>query len=386
MCMSWKQVVFPVIIFLVFLLSFIPAAVSQTWISGVDVATTMNEATIQWVTAVPANSQIKYGTNGNYGRRNNLDPALRVVHGMTLGGLSAGRAYHFRVLAADASGALVTSMDYMFTTAPLPIAVSVTPVTATVASEGTLQFSATVSNSSDASVTWKTTAGTVSSGGLFQAPMVTLDQTVTVTAISVTDPTKSNSATVTVKTPAAVLAVSPPMLSFSAQQGGANPEPANISVTNTGGGALTFAVSTDAAWLSVSPPSGSVPSSPQVAIGIAGLGPGTYSGHVTVSAVGTTGSSVTVAVTLTITAPPVAHSVDLSWSPSASSNVVAYNAYRSTTAGGPYTLLASAIAGVTYTDHAVLPGTTFFYVVTAVDDAALESGYSMEAKAAVPSP
>jgi hypothetical protein len=55
-------------------------------------------------------------------------------------------------------------------------------------------------------------------------------------------------------------------------------------------------------------------------------------------------------------------------------------------AGGPYTLLASAIAGVTYTDHAVLPGTTYFYVVTAVDDGALESEYSIEAKAVVPSP
>ena len=34
-----------------------------------NVAVTTDEATIQWVTAAPANSQIKYGVNGNYGRR-----------------------------------------------------------------------------------------------------------------------------------------------------------------------------------------------------------------------------------------------------------------------------------------------------------------------------
>ena len=374
-----------VVILFFALLIFLPAAFSQTWISGVDVAVTTNAATIQWITAVPANSQIKYGANANYGRRNILDPVLRNVHGMTLGGLSAGKLYHFRVLSADGTGSLVTSMDYTFTTAALPIAVSVTPVTATVTSEGTLQFSATVSNCSDVSVTWRATAGSITSTGLFHAPIVTVDQTVTVTATSVADPTKSNSATVTVKPSPPALSVTPAGLSFSAQAGGANPEPANISVTNTRGGALTYAVSTDAAWLSVSPPSANAPSSPRVAVGIAGLIPGTYTGHVTVSAAGATGSPATVAVTLTITAPPVAHYVDLSWRASTSDHVVGYNAYRSTTAGGPYTLLASAIADVTYTDHAVLAGTTYFYVVTAVDDGALESGYSTEVQAVVPS-
>jgi hypothetical protein len=255
-----------------------------------------------------------------------------------------------------------------------------------VASEGTLQFSATVSNSSDVSVTWQTTAGSITSAGLFRAPAVTNDQTVTVTATSVADPTKSNSATVTVKPSHAALAVTPAGLSFSAQAGGANPEPANISVTNTGGGSLPFTASTDAAWLSVSPASGRAPSSPQVAVGIAGLVPGTYTGHVTVSAANATGSPVTVAVTLTITEPPTAHTVSLSWTASTSDNVVGYNAYRSLTAGGPYSLLASAISDVNYTDYAVLAGTTYFYVVTAVDDRALESGYSMEVRAAVPSP
>jgi hypothetical protein len=370
----------------VLLVSLTQAAFAQTWINSVSVSTTTTTATIRWTTAVPANSQIKYGTTQNYGRRNGLDSSLVTAHAMTLSSLVAETSYHFRAMSADASGALVTSMDYTFTMPAGPISVSVTPVTATVVSGGTQQFSAAVSNCSDPSVTWSATAGAVSGSGLFTAPTVASDQTVTVTAKSVADPTKSASAMVTVKAPAPVLVVSPTSLVFSAQAGGGNPASANISVTNTGGGSLNFTASTDVAWLALSPASGSAPSSPQVAVAIAGLVPGTYTGHITVTAAGSTGSPFTVTAVLTITAPPVAHSVDLTWSASTSSNVVSYSTYRSTVPGGPYELIASAITGLAYTDRAVTPGATYYYVVTAIDDDAQESGYSGEAKAVVPSP
>jgi len=170
-------------------LSFSPAF-AQTWINSVDVSTTTNKATIRWTTAVPANSQIKYGINGNYGKRNGLDAAMVTAHAMTLSSLAVGTTYHFRIMSSDASNALVTSMDYAFTTQSGVVGVSVTPFNATIASGGTQQFSVTVTNCEDKSVTWSATAGTVSSSGLFTAPTVTTDQTVTVTATSVTDPTK----------------------------------------------------------------------------------------------------------------------------------------------------------------------------------------------------
>jgi fibronectin type 3 domain-containing protein len=40
----------------------------------------------------------------------------------------------------------------------------------------------------------------------------------------------------------------------------------------------------------------------------------------------------------------------------------------------------------TFTDSTVVAGTTYFYVVTAVDGSGTESAYSNEAKAVVPSP
>ncbi|WP_157277420.1 fibronectin type III domain-containing protein [Paenibacillus taiwanensis] len=63
------------------------------------------------------------------------------------------------------------------------------------------------------------------------------------------------------------------------------------------------------------------------------------------------------------------------------SNAGSYNLKRSTTAGGPYTTIAT-VTGSTYSylDTAVSNGTTYYYVVTAVNTAG-ESGNSNEASA-----
>jgi hypothetical protein len=81
------------------------------------------------------------------------------------------------------------------------VAISVTPATATVSTGSSKQFSAQVSNASNSAVTWATTAGAISSTGLFTAPQVAANTTITITAASVGDSNKSASATVTV-TPA----------------------------------------------------------------------------------------------------------------------------------------------------------------------------------------
>ena len=81
-----------------------------------------------------------------------------------------------------------------------------------------------------------------------------------------------------------------------------------------------------------------------------------------------------------------AHSADLSWGAS-TSVVVGYNLYRSSTSGGPYSLVNSTlIAGTSFTDNTVKAGNTYFYVVTAVDSSKIESLVSNEAQAVVPTP
>ncbi len=81
-----------------------------------------------------------------------------------------------------------------------------------------------------------------------------------------------------------------------------------------------------------------------------------------------------------------AHSATLSWTAS-TSTVAGYNVYRGTTSGGPYTKLnSSLVAGTTYTDNTVAAGQTHYYVVTAVDSSNIESVFSNQVQAVVPSP
>jgi len=82
------------------------------------------------------------------------------------------------------------------------VAVSISPTAATLASGGTQQFTATVTGSTNTAVTWTATAGSISSTGLFTAPTVTSNTTVTITAISQAVPSQTSSAAVTV-TPSA---------------------------------------------------------------------------------------------------------------------------------------------------------------------------------------
>jgi len=62
--------------------------------------------------------------------------------------------------------------------------VSLTPLNPSIPSEGKLQFTALVNNTSDTGVVWSASAGTISSNGLFVAPKVTVQRTISVTATS----------------------------------------------------------------------------------------------------------------------------------------------------------------------------------------------------------
>lgn len=89
----------------------------------------------------------------------------------------------------------------------VPVSVSVTPATATVAAGGTVQLSSSVSGTANTGVTWSASLGSVSASGLYTAPAsVSASTAVTVRATSVADGTKSASATVTVN-PAPVVSV-----------------------------------------------------------------------------------------------------------------------------------------------------------------------------------
>ena len=88
------------------------------------------------------------------------------------------------------------------TCGPSGVTVSISPTATTVASGGTQQFTASVVGSTNMAVTWTASAGSISSSGLFTAPTVSANTTVTVTATSQADTSRTASATVIV-TPSA---------------------------------------------------------------------------------------------------------------------------------------------------------------------------------------
>jgi hypothetical protein len=83
---------------------------------------------------------------------------------------------------------------------------------------------------------------------------------------------------------------------------------------------------------------------------------------------------------------PTQHSVSLSWTDN-NSGVVGYNVYRGSTSGGPYAQINSGLdATPAYSDTSVASGQTYYYVATAIDGSGVESGYSNEAQAVIPTP
>jgi fibronectin type 3 domain-containing protein len=72
--------------------------------------------------------------------------------------------------------------------------------------------------------------------------------------------------------------------------------------------------------------------------------------------------------------------INLQWTQSSSPNVTQNKIYRSTTPGGPYTLIQTINAGTSYLDRSVAGGTRYYYVVTAINGAG-ESPHSNETSA-----
>jgi hypothetical protein len=81
-----------------------------------------------------------------------------------------------------------------------------------------------------------------------------------------------------------------------------------------------------------------------------------------------------------------AHSADLTWDPS-QDIVIGYNVYRGAKTGGPYSQINPVLDALTsFTDSTVQGGTTYYFVVTAVNAAYQESAPSNEVKVVIPTP
>jgi len=90
--------------------------------------------------------------------------------------------------------------------APATISISISPNSVSLQTGSTQQFSATVTGTTNTTVTWSASAGTISPSGLYTSPAAA--GTYTVTATSAADSTKSASTTITVTNPPPSVSVS----------------------------------------------------------------------------------------------------------------------------------------------------------------------------------
>lgn len=155
--------------------------------------------------------------------------------------LSVGSTHTIAVQAIDKQGSVLgKDGPKSITIAPPPlVAVTIAPQTATVASAGTQQFTATVTGTANTAVNWSSSVGTVSPAGLFTAPTITAPETASVKASSVVDPTKSASASVSLTSPQSVTLsnVQNPAVNWKTcgncgNSGGGGPHEATYAMTN----------------------------------------------------------------------------------------------------------------------------------------------------------
>jgi hypothetical protein len=260
------------------------------------------------------------------------------------------------------------------------VTVTISPTASSIQAGQSQQFAATVSGTSNTAINWlvngslggNSAVGTISSSGVYSAPLALPSGSITVTAQSAFDSSASASATVSITSPATVsVSISP--TSATLQVGGSQQFAAAVS--NTTYTSVNWLVS---GVLGGNSSVGTISSSglytaPAVA----------PSGPVTVTAQSTSAPNSSATASVTITAP-VAHDVNLSWATS-SSAVAGYNVYRGAQPSGPFAKINSSLETATvFTDGNVVSGQTYYYATTAVDSSGAESAYSNVAQAVIP--
>ena len=139
------------------------------------------------------------------------------------------------VSAADPSKSAQANVSFT------PVAITVSPTSATLSAGQTQTLSANVSGTSNSAVTWlvngvtggNSTMGTISTTGLFAAPATVPASPASITAVSSADPSKSASATITFAAPAIAVTVSPSSVTLGSGQ--AQAFSANVSGTTNSG-------------------------------------------------------------------------------------------------------------------------------------------------------
>jgi murein DD-endopeptidase MepM/ murein hydrolase activator NlpD len=97
-------------------------------------------------------------------------------------------------------------------------------------------------------------------------------------------------------------------------------------------------------------------------------------------------SDVALAVPSGLTGTAATNSISLNWNDNTESDLAGYLVYRSTTSGTGFTPLAEDVTQSSYTDTAIQPGKTYYYIVFAFDTAGNTSAASAQVSVTAPAP
>ena len=252
-----------------------------------------------------------------------------VIVSATTGALTPGSYSGTVILSATGASTVTVPVTFTVTTAPIPPAIGASPAsfsfTAQVGANPAAQ-TLTISNRGNGTLSWSASdnaawltlspaSGTGNSPVTLTVTTATLttgsySSLITLTATGATAVTVPVTLTVTAAPVPPAIGASPTSLSFTAQQGGGNPIAQTLTISNTGGGSLSWSASDNAAWLTLSPASGTGNGTVTLTVATGSLTAGTYSGSINLGATGA--SSITVPVTFTVTAPAVTPTIGLS--------------------------------------------------------------------------
>jgi len=139
---------------------------------------------------------------------------------------------------------------------------------------------------------------------------------------------------------------------------------------------LTWTAGDSASWLTLSPATGTNTGTVTASVNLTGLAAGTYSGTITVAATGAT--SRTLPVSLTVNpGTTTANSATLNWGANTETDLAGYKIYMGTQSGVyGATIVLGRVNTYQFTNLAI--GTTYFFSITAYDNAGNESTHSAE--------
>jgi chitodextrinase len=290
-----------------------------------------------------------------------------------------------------------------------PVVISISPIVASVVTSKTQPFTATVTNTTNTAVTWQvngvtggdSTHGTISASGLYTAPSaVPNPATLTVSAISQADPTKSASATVAISSAPDTTAPTAPsglaaVASSTTQIGltwAASTD--NVAVTSyrvercTGASCTNFAQIGTTTTLTTFPDSGLTASTAYRYRVLAADAAGNLSNYSNIASATTLTASDTTAPTAPSGLAATASSstqIGLTWA--ASTDNVAVTSYRVERCTGASCTNFAQIGttnganATTFSDSGLTASTSYSYRVRATDAAGNLSNYSNTATA-----